>query len=138
MIWQSQAQTALAANAVETSPVEFLPRLRALLEGAQPGELHAIRGYPFGADSEPRRVLVWLLERLVSFPEFFADCEACLFRLAVEESEPQLGNNATTIWANLFSVSLSGTATKFWQRLPVLEQRAASTVLDEARLGFGA
>jgi hypothetical protein len=130
--------TALAAALVETSPIEYLPRLRGVIDAAQPGELQAIRGYPFGGPSEPRRMMVWLLERLVSFPEFFEDCEACLFRLATEESEPQIGNNATAIWANLFSIYLSGTAVPFRQRLPLLEKRTSSAVIAEARFGFGA
>lgn len=130
--------TTLAATLVETSPTEYLPLLRTLIEGAQPGELQNIAGYALGAKWGPRRTLVWLLERLVSFPEFFEDCEACLFRLALEESEPQIGNNATVIWANLFSAYLSGTATPFPQRLPILERRTASPVLAEARLGFEA
>src|ERR1041385_3586354 len=44
----------------------------------------------------------------------------------------------TAIWANLFSLYLSGTATPFQQRLSFLEKRTASTSIAEARLGFGA
>jgi hypothetical protein len=130
------AVTSLAATLVETAPAEYLPRLRAVIEGGQPGNLQKITGHPLPARWGPRRTLVWLLERLVSFPEFFPDCEACLFRLALEESEQQIVNNATAIWANLFSVYLSGTATPFEQRLPVLRQRTGSSSVSEARLGF--
>src|SRR5262249_21692987 len=94
--------TSLAAALVETSPEEYLPRLRAVIEAANPGELRGIIGHALGTKWGPRRTLVWLLERLVSFPEFFEDCESCLFRLALEESESQIGNNATAIWTNLF------------------------------------
>src|SRR5262249_28276360 len=115
------ATMSMTAALVEVSPNQYLPQLRAVIETAKAVELARIQQYatPSGWTSGriggwgPRRTLVWLLERLVSFPEFFEDCEACLFRLAVEESEPQIGNNATAIWTNLFSVYLSGTATPF-------------------------
>ena len=126
----------LASALVEASPGEYLPRLRAVIEAAKSGELREIKGHATGAKWGPRRTLVWLFERLVSFPEFFEDCEACLFRLALEESEPQIGNNATSIWANLFSVYLSGTATLFDQRLLVLRRRLANPILAEVQLGF--
>jgi hypothetical protein len=129
--------TTLAAALIEASPEEYLPLLRAIIETAETGELHQIQPYSSGARWGPRRTLVWLLERLVSFPEYFENCEACLFRLAVEESEPQFGNNATAIWANLFSVYLSGTATPFQQRVQILAKRAASPEVSEARIAFG-
>jgi hypothetical protein len=132
------AVTSALTALVEASPEEYLPQLRALIETARPGELQKIGPYATGGTWGARRTLVWLLERLVSFPEYFDDCEACLFRLAVEESEPQIGNNATVIWANLFSVYLSGTATPFEKRVPLLARRVASRIIAEARLGFGA
>jgi hypothetical protein len=127
-----------AAAVVEISPEEYLPLLRLVIENAQPGELERIEGYAPNGGWGPRRTLVWLLERLVCFPEFFSDCEACLFRLSVEESERQMGSNATEVWASLFSTSLSGTAIPYFQRLPILEKRTASPVLAEARSAFGA
>ena len=130
--------TTLAATLIETAPDEYLPILRSIVENAQPGELRNIVGHALGAKWGSRRTLVWLLEALVSFPEYFEDCESCLFRLALEESEPQIGNNATNIWSNLFSVLLSGTAAAFRQRLPVLDKRTSSPNLPEARLGFEA
>ena len=114
--------TSLACAVVETLPRDYLPRLRSIIENALPGELGQIQGHLSRTD-EPRRTLVWLLERLVSFPEYFDDCEAILFRLAVEESEPHIGNNATAIWAGLFSIYFSGTATHFHERLKILEKR---------------
>ena len=128
--------TSTAAAIVEALPGEFLPQLRAIIEAARPGELQEIPPYASGAPWGPRRTLVWLLQRLVSFPEFFEDCEACLFQLAVEESEPQVGNNATEIWSNLFSVYCSGTAKPFQERLPCLERSLGSPIDREARLGF--
>jgi hypothetical protein len=138
------ATASLAAAIVEASPAEYLPKLRAVIETAKAGELQTIQQYATSSGWTPgriggwgpRRTLVWLLERLVSFPEFFEDCEACLFRLSVEESEPQIGNNATAIWTNLFSVYLSGTAKPFQERLPHLERRLKSAINQEAQLGF--
>src|SRR5260370_35111212 len=95
-----------------------------------------ILGYAYGAQWGPRRTLVWLFERLVSFPQYFDDCEASLFRLALEESEPQIGNNATAIWANLFSIYLSGTPTPFRKRFPLTEKRPPTPILAEARPWF--
>jgi hypothetical protein len=128
--------TSLAAAIVEASPGEYLPKLRRVIEAANVGDLKEMQPLPYDVRWGPRRTLVWLLERLVSFPEFFEDCEACLFRLALEESEPQLGNNATAIWSNLFSVFFSGTAIPFDQRVPILAARVASPIIAEARLGF--
>ncbi len=130
------ASASLATALVEGSPAEYLPQLRAVIEAAKPGELGAIKDHAAGAKWGPRRTLVWLLERLVSFPEYFDDCEASLFRLALEESEPQIGNNATAVWANLFSIYLSGTATPFDRRMPMLQSRTDSVIIQEARLGF--
>lgn len=128
--------TSLAAALIETSPEEYLPRLRSVIETAQPGELQRIQGEASGVRWGPRRTLVWLFERLVSFPEYFDDCEASLFRLALAESEPQIGNNATAVWANLFSIYLAGTATPFLRRMPILQNRTNGTNIQETRLGF--
>jgi len=126
----------LAAALAETAPDEYLPLLRAVIDAATPEELRKIRGHAFGEKWGPRRTLVWLLERLVSFPEFFDDCEACLFRLALFENEPQIGNNATKIWQGLFSVYLSGTATPFAHRLDVLRARASASEISAATLAY--
>jgi hypothetical protein len=126
----------LAAAVVEAKPESYLPRLRAIIESASDDSLRQIGGRPMPAGSCPRRTLVWLLEKLVCFPEFFADCEVCLFRLAVHETEPQIGNSATGIWRELFSVHLSGTAVPFTQRLEILRERTASADVTEAALAF--
>jgi hypothetical protein len=127
--------TSLACAVVEAMPEEYLPKLRYMLENARNEEISRITGQTPG-DWGPRRYLVWLLERLVSFPEFFEGCEACLFRLALQETEPQIGNSATAIWRNLFGVELSGTATHFQVRSEVLRRRTHSRDLREAALAF--
>lgn len=115
--------TLRAAAIIEAVPHQYLPKLRHVIEAAAPGELARIRGHAYGHKWGPRRTLVWLLEKLVSFPQFFRDSEACLFRLALEESEENLGNNATRIWESLFAVHLSGTATPFEERFAILQAR---------------
>lgn len=127
----------LADAIVEAKPEEFLPRLRVVLDQAAPAELLQIQGYASGAKWGPRRTLVWLLERLVSFSEFFTDCEACLFRLATHETEPQIGNNATRIWESLFSVHRSGTAAPFVDRVEALRIRSFSSDSKAVELAFG-
>jgi hypothetical protein len=104
---------------VETDPERYLPLLRALIERA-PGEILRT-GNPFGAST--RRQLVWLCERLAAFSQLYADCEAILFRLAVEESEPRLGNNATGIWSQLQRIVLSGSSVPFQVRFEVFRKR---------------
>jgi hypothetical protein len=126
----------LAASVIETRPEEYLPKLRSVIDSSEAEDLTEARGDWNGATWGPRRTLVWLLERLVSFPEFFDDCEACLFRLALHETEPQIGNNATAIWQSLFSIYLSGTATPFQKRIGVLRDRMLSQDLDDVRLAF--
>jgi hypothetical protein len=128
----------LAAALTETTPHEYLPLLRAVIETASPEELRRVRGRALGEKWGPRRTLVWLLERLASFPEFFDDCEACLFRLALFENELQIGNNATNIWQSLYSVYLSGTAAPFANRINALRARIGASDLSGATLAFSA
>ena len=135
-ILSDPSTTSLASAVVEARPEEYLPKLRDVLESAQGDELAAIVGHASGATRGPRRSLVWLLERLVSFSEFFEDCEACLFHLALSETEPQISNNATSIWKDLFRVVLSGTSVPFPQRIEILKKRTWSDNLEEATLAF--
>ena len=46
-----------------------------------------------------------------------------LLRLALAETEPHLGNNASSVWQSLFRIFLSGTPLPFVDRLPILEAR---------------
>ena len=131
-------KASLAAAVTESSPEEYLPKLRDVIDRAQSAELMNIRGEWNGAQGAwgPRRTLVRLLEKLIAFPEFLEDCEACLFRLAVHETESAIGNSATEIWRNLFHVKLSGTAAPFEQRISILTGRVSSANIDEVRLAF--
>lgn len=107
---------------VETSPADHLPSLRRLVEESSRDALLAITGESRGGEWGPRRALVWLMEALVQFPENFSDAERVLLRLALAESEPEISNNATAIWRQLFRVYLSGTATAFSERFARLQQ----------------
>ena len=126
----------LASAIIESKPEEYLARLRVIIDGGEVGDLIKIKGDWTGAEWGPRRTLLGILEKLVAFPDFFEDCEACLFRLALHENESHIGNNATEIWCNLNGVSLSGTAASFEQRFSILKDRTLSTNPDEARLAF--
>jgi len=128
----------LIEAAVEVQPDEYLPMLRELLERSGSEALLQITGESRQGKWGPRRTLVWLLERLVSFSEYFADCESCLFLLAYSESEPEIGNNATAIWSNLFSIYLSGTSLPFEDRIKYLESRLSSNDERAVKLGLNA
>lgn len=108
---------------VETSPATFLPRLRELIETLSGPRVEAITGRQEGGDWGLRRKLVWLCERLATFPEYFYESERILWRLAQFESEPGIGNNASAIWKQLFRIYLSGTATPYLERAELLKRR---------------
>ncbi|QDU46862.1 hypothetical protein Mal52_53850 [Symmachiella dynata] len=123
-----------AAAITEASPGEFLPFLREFLINGAPEAIDRIKGHTYGSEWGPRRTLVWLFENLVSFDEYFDDCESCLFRLAAFETEPEIGNNATAIWRSLFRITLSGTQRPFNYRLGVLARRLSGNDTNEFAL----
>lgn len=116
---------------VEANPEANLTKLRQLVESTESADWVAQAN-----DSDARRYLVCLLERLVAFCDFFDDCESCLFRLARHETELGIANNATGIWLGLFRVWLSGTAMPFEARLRLLRTRLQGG--DDAALAFRA
>jgi hypothetical protein len=128
--------TSLASAIIESGPEEYLARLRQILEGAEAGDVIGIKEDGTGTATGSRRTLVSLLEKSVSFPEFFEGCEACLFRLALHETRSHTGHHATELWRNLYSVRLSRTAAPFEQRIGILGGRISSPDIDEARLAF--
>ena len=125
------------ANLIELNPSLFLPILTDLVKSATAQQLEGIKGTWRGGGWGPRRTLVWLLERLVRLPEYFNEGEENLVRLALAESEKDIGNNATAIWKQLFRIYLSGTATDFDSRLGVLRNRLASSDESMATLALG-
>ncbi len=122
------------ASLVELFPKEGVPVLARLVATASSEELLAIKGGPgqtrtgWGA----RRALVWLCERLAAFPEYWAFAEQVLFRLACHETELDIGNNATALWAQIHRSQLSGTATPFEERFAVFAERARAASPDES------
>ena len=117
----------------ETDPEAYFPRVRQLIFEASHEELQQSDGTTLPSGWLPRRALVWLAEQFGLFPEFFPDSEDILFHLALAESEPNIGNNATAIWEQLFRIVLSGTPVSFENRLEILKSRLGSDV-PEARM----
>jgi hypothetical protein len=107
---------------IETDSRSYLPALRRVVEAAADDELKS--GPEWTRSSwGPRRQLVWTMENFVIFPEHFANCEAILFRLAQNECEPTIGNNATKTWQYLFRLQMSGTSIPLGNRLTLLRSR---------------
>lgn len=121
---------------VETHPDVFLATLRRLIEEATEDELKRVHGESRDGKWGPRRQLVWLLERIAAFPVFFDDAQASLQRLALAESEPGIGNNATAMWCQLFRIVLSGTALPFEERLRVLTGSLQATSVPVVELAL--
>ncbi|MCK5851179.1 MAG: hypothetical protein KAH23_09710, partial [Kiritimatiellae bacterium] len=77
-------------------------------------QLHAIKG-------GTRRNLVWALEKLCFHKNIFSEAAWCMLLLASAENE-NYSNNATGMFAQLFSISLSGTAAKPKARFDLLNR----------------
>lgn len=122
---------------VEANPEQHLPLLTGLIVNSSDDEL-AVLDSCSHQGSTPRRRIVWMLERLVVFADFFDDCEACLFRLARFESEEGIGNNATGVWKSLFSIYLSGTEASFEDRFRRLESYLVSDEESVIKLAYAA
>jgi hypothetical protein len=123
----------------EVEPDVYLVCLHRLIGQASDEEIRTIRNeehewVPTGS----RRNLVWLLERLVWFPEYFDRSEEILLRLATNETETDIGNNATVIWIRLYSPALPGTAVPFGERLAKLRQRTLASDQHISDLAFTA
>jgi hypothetical protein len=138
-ILESESDTRHLLALVVADPVTQVPLLRALVESASASQLRqgARDRFPFGS-STPRRLLVSLSEELAQFHEFYEDAEAILLRLAVEETEPSIGNNATNTWKGLFRILLSGTEVPFSRRFELLKQRSESHETSVRRLAVSA
>ncbi|MGP0067421.1 MAG: hypothetical protein ACLQGP_27975 [Isosphaeraceae bacterium] len=106
---------------VEAQPESMLPLLCGLVEGCPTDELYRIHSGLKG--ERARRQLVWLAEKLTHFTEYFWEAERVLLRLALAETEPHLGNNASRVWAAVFRIVLSGVPVPFRDRLRQLEER---------------
>src|SRR5262249_33767449 len=104
----------------EAQPGTMLPLVGGLGGSWPTDELRRIHS---GYEAErARRQLVWLVEKLTHFTEYFWQAERLLLRLALAETEPHLGNNASRVWAALFRIVLSGVPVPFRARLHLLEK----------------
>lgn len=121
----------------DTNPERYLPTIRRLVEDAPIEQLKGQEQWT-GNRWGPRRQLVWVAERFAQLPDFFDDAERILLRLALAESEPDLGNNATNTWSQLYRIVLSGTAVPFMERLQRLRTRLTSANAEERRLAVQA
>ena len=110
---------------IDTDPDAYLPVLADLVGTAPDSDLPGVTDEWEG--NKIRRRLVWLTERLASFPEYFQAAESILLKLAINESERAIDNNATNVWRGLFRIVLSGTATPLQERLKLLRERIYST-----------
>lgn len=126
------------ASLVETEPNHYLPMLRRIVEEASEEQLMAVRGDWTEGKWGPRRQLVWLVERMAAFPEHFDDAERILLRFALAESEPEIGNNATDSWRQLYQVYLSGTAVPFMERIDRLRERVFTDDVHTTELAISA
>ncbi len=116
----------------EIHPDDYLPRLSQLIDRATKDELLQVTGGYGGT----RRSLVWLAEKMATFPQFFRYAESILWKLALVETELNLGNNATRIWQQLFRIFLSGTAVPFTKRIDLLEKRLFTEDREQINLAL--
>ncbi|GAA4458907.1 ATP-binding protein [Novipirellula rosea] len=121
---------------VELDPVKGLAWLAGLCEKTSIDELINFSGDSATGDYKGRRYVVWLCESLARFPEYFYQCERILFRLALAENEPRIGNNATKIWKNQFWSTLSQSAVSLEDRSRVILQRVATSSGKERELSI--
>ena len=120
---------------VEADTTNYLSLLYNVIKSASIDQLLAINSQ--GGYSS-RRTLVWLCTKLVAFDDFFYNTEEILRRLAIAETEPNLGNNSTCEWQRLFAVLSSGTSIPFLDRFKTLKQCIFSEVEKESVLGLNA
>jgi hypothetical protein len=124
------------ATMINTNPDLYFPRLALLVRNATREELLQERG-GLGHRSS-RRTLVWTAESLAAFPKHFAEAEQILRRLALAETETQIGNNATGVWKKLFRIQLSGSANPFPERIELLRSLLHSSDAAESTLALEA
>jgi hypothetical protein len=138
-ILESESETRHLLALVVADPATQVPLLRSIVESASPSQLGAGARdqFPFGS-STPRRLLVSMGEELAQFQEFYEDAEAILLRLALEENEPSIGNNATNTWKGLYRILLSGTEVPFPRRFELLKHRSESLNVPVRRLVIAA
>jgi hypothetical protein len=122
-LFRSNDDTEQLLLLVRSNPDEMIPRLRKLVERATNEDLAA--GYDTG-----RRWLLSDLDQIASFPLWFEAAEEMLLRMALNDPEPELGNNATSSWSGLYPI-IAPVATPFTERFEILKRRISSELEEE-------
>lgn len=116
-IFSDQSDTQQLLLLVQADPDKMIPLLHSLVLSATAETTPA--GYRSG-----RRALVTEALEIARFPEWFHLAEDMLFNLALHETEPKLGNNATELWKSLFPIVNPVVATPFQERFEILMSRS--------------
>lgn len=120
---------------VEMYPEDGLAWLKKAVYNTPGEQLLNFDGEPDGSGGwRGRRQVVWLCEHQACFAEYFRDCEAILYRLALFETEKNIGNNSREIWQGLFLPILSGTSMPFDDRYAILIERLQKADVHEQKL----
>ena len=122
-LFRSNNDTEQLLLLVRSDPDQMIPRLRQLVGRATDEDLSS--GYATG-----RRWLLTDLDQIASFPLWFEAAEEMLLRLSLNDPEPELGNNATSIWSGLYTI-IAPVATPFPDRFEILKRRIGSESEEE-------
>lgn len=115
----------------ELDPDRGLAWLNKAVEAASNEDLAKFDGHPDGSGGwRGRRQIVWLLEHLSCFDEYFSRCEAALFRLAQVETEESISNNSRNIWLRMFSPPPIPVETPYPVRWDLLKNRLTNATLE--------
>lgn len=132
---EDRPSSRMFAAYAETDPPQGLAWLRRAVEQASSEQLLAFDGKPDGSGGgRGRRQIVWLCEHLAQFQEYFWDCEAILFKLAMHETEHNVSNNSKGTWAGLFQPIFSWTEIPFHQRQTHLMKRLSRATTEDQSL----
>jgi hypothetical protein len=119
----SSSTAKIFAAWAQFDPDSGLDWLARTVESSSEKDLREFKGDAYRGEYAGRRHIVSLCDSLSRFPQHFHKCERILFRLALAESEPSIGNNATGIWKSLFWPTLSQSALPFRDRAQILLKR---------------
>lgn len=90
---------------------------------------------------ESRRSVVWALERIVVWKELFCEGARLLLLLAESEIEKSIGNNASGVFAELFSPGPGGVSPSVAspeERFPIIKEALESNSKEKRLLGIKA
>jgi hypothetical protein len=119
-IFSNQSDTQQLLLLVESNPDEMMRGLHSLVVSSSRNQLS-------DKHSPGRRAVVTEALEVARFPDWFGLAEDMLFNLALNETEPKLGNNATELWKSLFPIINPVVASPFQERLSCLDRRLEDT-----------